>query len=47
MGVVTLLIKWVPLCAYITLVAVKGKPGGGSDAEIKFIEELLPRVGAR
>ena len=47
MGVVTLLIKWVPLCSRITLVAVKGKPGGGSDAEIKFIEELLPRVGAR
>ena len=47
MGILTLLIKWVPLCQIITLVAVKGKPGGGSDAEIKFIEELLPRVGAR
>ena len=32
MGILTLLIKWVPLCQYITLVAVKGKPGGGSDA---------------
>ena len=39
------MVKNVPLCSRLTLLAVKGGPY--SDAEVRFIVELLPRWGAQ
>ena len=46
-GVILFLIDAVPVSSVITLLAVKGGPGGGSDCEVEFIKRVLPLMGAK
>ena len=46
-GVILFLIDAVPVSRDVTLLAVKGGPGGGSDCEVEFIKRVLPLMGAK